>query len=80
MQYTLRNIPPALDRALRRRARTHGKSINQVVVETLSRALGFEEHPAKLRDLGDLAGSWIDDPECEAVLREQDRVDPELWR
>ncbi len=36
MQYTIRNIPPQLDRALRKRAALTGKSLNQIVVEDIA--------------------------------------------
>ncbi len=35
IQYTIRNIPPEVDRTLRARARKTGKSFNQVIVDTL---------------------------------------------
>jgi SOS-response transcriptional repressor LexA len=35
MQYTLRNIPPQIDQALRRRALSERKSLNQVTIEAL---------------------------------------------
>ena len=36
-QYTLRNIPPIVDRALRRRARLEHKSLNQVAIDSLNK-------------------------------------------
>lgn len=38
MQYTIRGVPEELDRRIRAEAQTTGKSINQVVLETLERA------------------------------------------
>jgi hypothetical protein len=80
MQYTLRKIPPRLDRALRRRARQERKSLNEVALEALGAGLGLTPEPAHHRDLSDLLGSWIEDPETDLVLAEQRRVDPDLWR
>ena len=37
MQYTIRSVPEAIDRAVRHRARREAKSINAVVVEALAR-------------------------------------------
>jgi hypothetical protein len=34
----------------------------------------------KKRDLSDLAGKWLTDPEFEAALEEQRRIDWELWQ
>lgn len=38
IQYTVRGVPPELDSELRREARTAGKTLNAVVVETLEHA------------------------------------------
>lgn len=80
MQYTLREIPPMVDAELRRRAREEGKSLNAVAIEALVRATGLGETPVRQRDLGDVAGSWQEDPEFEQAVAEQDRVDASLWR
>ncbi len=80
MQYTLRQIPPVVDRALRRRAHAEGKSLNQVALEALARGAGVQPHAIKLRDLSGIAGSWREDSEFDRVLAEQDRVDEEMWR
>jgi hypothetical protein len=34
----------------------------------------------KRRDLSDLAGTWVEDPEFDAALEDQRRIDWELWR
>lgn len=79
IQYTLRNIPAEVDRALRRAAREAGKSLNQTAVEILERALGVAPSPQKRRDLSDVAGTWKEDPATEEALEDQRRVDPESW-
>jgi hypothetical protein len=38
IQYTVRGVPPELDAELRREARTTGKTLNALVVETLEHA------------------------------------------
>ena len=80
MQYTTRNIPQALDRALRDRARVEGKSINEVTLEALARGAGFSGSGIRFRKLDDLAGSWKEDPEFDLALADQDRIDPEVWK
>jgi plasmid stability protein len=80
MQYTLRNIPPAVDRALRRRARTEGKSLNEVALQALARGIGVDGEPVRHRDLSRVAGTWVEDPLFDAALADQDRVDEDLWR
>lgn len=80
MQYTLRNVPAFLDRVFRRRARERGASLNEVVLEALSRDAGLTAERVRRRDLRDLAGEWQEDPEFDQALREQDAVDERLWR
>jgi hypothetical protein len=79
MQYTLRNIPPKLDAALRRKAKAENRSLNDVAVQTLARALGLGDAAFVHRDLRDLAGTWVDDPDFDEALAEQDRIDREMW-
>ena len=80
MQYTLRNIPEVLDAALRQLAKAKNKSLNEVAVEALARAMGFSDKPMRYRKLSDLAGSWKDDPEFDAAIEEQHRIDETLWQ
>ena len=80
MQYTLRNVPRSLDRALREQARIQNKSLNEVLLEALQRALGLNGEPPPQRDLSDIVGSWQEDPEIDKALQEQRRIDPEAWR
>jgi hypothetical protein len=80
MQYTIRGIPPAVDSALRERARTAGKSLNEAAVDALAEGAGMTGVPRRRRDLGDIAGSWKADKAIETALNEQDVVDDDLWR
>lgn len=81
MQYTVRNLPQQLDRAIRERARREHKSLNEVTIEALMVAFGLADTPPPMvRDLSPVAGSWIEDPEQQAALDEQRRIDPEAWR
>ena len=80
MQYTIRGIPPALDNALRERARSAGKSLNEAAVDALAEGTGMAGVRSKRRHLDDVAGTWKADKATEAVLLEQDRVDEALWR
>jgi len=61
-QYTIRAVPAAIDRALRRRAREETKSLNTVAVEALARGLDLEARPREHTDLDALIGSWQNDP------------------
>jgi hypothetical protein len=80
IQYTLRNVPPALDRALRRRAKKLSKSLNEVALEALGRGAGVEHQADDQHDLDFLFGSWVDDLEVEAALADQRKIDTDLWR
>jgi hypothetical protein len=80
MQYTVRNVPAEIDRALRRRARREGKSLNQVTVQALQEAAGLGAIPVKRRSLSDLVGTWRNDPEFDAAVADQRRIDPEMWK
>jgi plasmid stability protein len=80
MQYTLRNIPESLDHALRERAKAEGKSLNEVAVEALARAITGPAEPTPQRDLADVAGTWVEDPAFDAALSDQHQIDEALWR
>jgi hypothetical protein len=80
MQYTIRGIPAAVDRALRERARAAGKSLNEAAVDALTESAGMAGVRPKRRDLGDIVGTWKADRGVEAALADQHRVDEELWR
>jgi hypothetical protein len=82
---TIRNVPNALDEALRRSARERGKSLNQVTVEALARGAGVTGERGRQRDLADIAGTWRKDPAFDKALAAQDKIDrifikKEMWR
>jgi|GEM_PF-300106 len=78
IQYTLRQIPPALDDALREKSRQEGKSMNQTAIETLFSGLAREGVVILHRDLDFMVGSWVEDPAFDEAIREQDSVDAKL--
>lgn len=80
MTLTLANLPQELDHALRQRAQSEGKSVDQVALEALRAGLELETGAGAKRDLSEFAGSWIADPEVDAALKDQDRIDAELWK
>lgn len=79
-QYTIRSVPPTVDRALRERARRQGKSINEVALEALRRGVGLDAQDTVFDDLDKCIGTWQEDPDVETALKRQDRVDRKLWR
>lgn len=80
MQYTIRRIPPAVDQALRKRARSTGKSLNEAAIEALAEGVGVAGAPRKRRDLSDIIGTWVEDPEFDAAIADQRRIDDDLWK
>jgi len=78
-QYTVRNIPDGLDRALREWACRRKISLNRAVVDALKRGVGIEEEQEK-SDLDDLIGTWQEDTEFDQALADQDTIEPDLWR
>jgi len=79
MQYTIRNVPDTVDSALRRAAQTQGKSLNEVAIEALARGAGLTGETLRQRDLGDIAGTWHDDPAFDEAIAAQDSIDAEMW-
>ncbi len=79
IQYTIRNLTPQLDRTLRQKAREMRQSLNEVVLEAVSRGVGLKDQPVIHHDLDSLAGTWLEDPAFEEALRQQDQVDPKMW-
>jgi hypothetical protein len=79
-QYTIRQIPRAIDRSLRQKSRREGISLNTAAVEILSAGLRLGGEPLRHDDLDFLAGSWVEDPKFDAAIAAQDQVDEKLWR
>ena len=80
---TLRNLPPAVASAIRRRAMEKKTSLNKAVISLLEEGLGVRQRAATAyHDLDDLAGSWVrEEAETfEAALREQRTIDRDVWR
>jgi len=80
IQYTIRNVPKVVDRALRRRADRLAKSLNEVAVEALARGAGVEREAAEHHDVDFLFGSWVEDRAVDEALADQRRIDLELWK
>ena len=80
VQYTLRKVPRAVDTRLRRRARAERRSLNSVALEALAKGAGLDSQAGPQRDLRDVAGTWVEDPDFEKSLALQHRIDRRLWR
>jgi hypothetical protein len=79
-QYTLRDVSPAVDRALRKRAKEARRSLNSVALEALAAGAGVSAEPPRYHDLDGFFGSWVEDPAVERALRAQREIDEDLWK
>ena len=79
MQYTIRKIPPALDKAIKARAKLLGKSVNELALEALARSVG---EPVRRRELRRMPGSWTaaEAKAFDHFLAEHRAIDQELWK
>lgn len=79
-QYTIRNVDDEIDAAIRERAAQERKSLNNMVLELLRRALGIGPKENVQRDLSDVAGVCSIDERTRAAFEEQRQIDPEIWK
>ena len=81
---TVRNLPPAVAKAVKEKARKEKLSLNKAIVRLLEEATGAEKGKKKVihHDLDHLAGTWSEAEyqEFMAALREQRQIDPEMWK
>jgi hypothetical protein len=80
---TVRNLPPAVAKAVREKARREKLSLNKAIVKLLEEATGAGPRARTLHhDLDHLAGTWSEAEyqEFMEALREQRQVDPEMWK
>jgi len=81
---TVRNLPREVARAVREKAKKEGISLNKAVVGLLEEATGVR--PGKRQvihdDLDRFFGTWTKEEadQFEESLRDQRRIDPEMWR
>lgn len=78
-QYTIRQVPPSVDKALRRKAAQQKTSLNAVVLHALEVEAGVSGEPRTHHDLDAFFGSWIRDEAVEEALAEQRRIEPGDW-
>jgi hypothetical protein len=76
-QYTIRGIPPEVDRALRKKAVDLRRSLNQIVVDELTRATIGR---SRKTDFSDLLGRWTPDPAFDEVMASQRQIDWDKWK
>jgi hypothetical protein len=76
-QYTIRGIPPEVDRALRNKASQLKLSLNQVIIDELTRATIGR---ARKADFSGLVGQWTPDPAFDEVIASQRQIDWDKWK
>ena len=82
IQYTIRNIPPAVDQVIKKRSKQSGKSFNQTVVDLLSlQTFGTTNIP----DDDDFdwlfgAGKGSLGAEFDEAIKDISKPDPKLWK
>lgn len=81
---TVRNLPPAVSRAVRQRAKKERLSLSRTIALLLAEATGYAQPRRATRhhDLDRFFGVWSREEYDEFMesLREQRRIDPEMWK
>jgi hypothetical protein len=77
IQYTIRGVPPEVDRALRTKAAQLKISLNQLVVDELTRATTGRPRRA---DFSQLVGQWTPDPAFDEIIASQRQIDWDKWK
>lgn len=79
VQLTVRGVPSSVKKVLENRAKKERKSLNNILVEVLCSAASKDTERV-FNDLDYLAGSWVEDPEFDAALKDFEQIDSELWK
>jgi hypothetical protein len=80
IQYTIRNIPPAVDRVIKKRSKQSGKSFNQTVIDLLSLQTFGTTKPVVDDGFDWLFGAMSLDDGFDQAIKDQSTIDPELWK
>ena len=78
VQYTIRAIPPKLDKTLRLQAKKTGKSLNEVVIESLAKGAGVDMSTQTFNDLDWFVGSMNNDAGFDEALQWLDSLPKDL--
>lgn len=76
-QYTVRGIPAEVDRALRKKAAQLKLSLNQLVVDELTRATIGRPRKA---DFSEFVGQWTPDPAFDEIIAAERQIDWDKWK
>lgn len=78
IQYTIRNIPPAVDKVIRKQAKRTNQSLNTTVIGILT-AYTLGDRKAHQDAFNNLQGANSLDEHFDQAIKEQSKVDSELW-
>ena len=81
---TVRGIEEDLAEKLKDIAKHEGKSVNQLILETLKKSCGFEKEKKFTQvhhDMDHLFGKWSkkDFKKIQGKIDAESKIDPELW-
>ncbi len=77
IQYTVRGVPEEVDRALRSKAGQRKQSLNQVILDELTKVTVGRVVRA---DFSDLVGRWTPDTGFDEIVAAQRQIDPDKWK
>ena len=81
---TVRNMPPAVARAIREKAKKEKISLNRAVISLLEEATATGQRRKEVvhHDLDRFAGCWSQEEydEFMEALWEQRQIEPEMWK
>ena len=81
---TVRNLPPAVAKAVKEKARKEKLSLNKAIVRLLEEATGAGQAKKRVEhhDLDGFFGTWTrkEADAFDEALREQRQIDPEMWK
>ncbi len=81
---TVRNLPPAVAKAVKDRARKEKLSLNKAIVSLLEEATGAGKGRKRAvhHDLDKFFGTWTrkEADAFDRALKEQRQIDPEMWK
>jgi hypothetical protein len=77
IQYTVRGVPPEVDRVLRKKAVQLKLSLNQLVIDEPNRATIGRPRRA---DFSDLVGQWTPDLAFDEIIAAQRQIDWDKWK
>ena len=80
MTLTFEHLPESITQALKDRAIKSGRPLQAVALEALILGLGRTDTTIPIRDLSDVVGTWVEDPEFDEAMKYFERIEPDLWK